>query len=239
MEYGNHPAFVAQLIESLNKAEARALAGRASLGIMHEIRNPLEALGNLIYLARQQADQPAQVRTQLAEAQDQLDLLIQISSQTLGLANSSTLRRPVCLVSLAETALRIHREAIDIKKIDLKKKFPNTLLLMVHSGNILQVLSNLIGNAIDALPYKGTLCLRLGKTSSNAHLLIADNGHGIPEQHRADIFKPFFTTKRERGNGLGLALSKDLVEAHAGTIRFRSSVVPGMNGTTFRVSIPA
>jgi signal transduction histidine kinase len=228
-----------RLIESLRKAEARALAGKAALAVMHEIRNPLEALGNLIYLASQQADHPAQVREQLREAQHQLEFLVEISSQTLGLASHSDARRHVCLVSLAETALRIHRKAIDAKKIDLRVELPNTLFVIVHSGNILQVLSNLIGNAIEAAPYRGTIHLRLRRSLGDAHILIADNGHGIPKEHLTDVFRPFFTTKQECGNGLGLAISKDLVEAHAGTIRFRSSVASGRSGTTFRVCIPA
>jgi signal transduction histidine kinase len=239
MEPANNPDFTVRLIESLRKAEARALAGKAALAVMHEIRNPLEALGNLIYLASQQSEYPAQVREKLGEAEHQLEFLVEISSQTLGLASHSYVRKRVCLVSLAETALRMHRKAIDAKKIDLKKELPTTLLVTLHSGNILQVLSNLIGNAIEALPYGGSLHLRLRRSLGDAHILIADNGHGIPIEHLTDVFRPFFTTKQEHGNGLGLAISKDLVEAHAGTIRFRSSVVPGRSGTTFRVCIPA
>ncbi len=106
-------------------------------------------------------------------------------------------------------------------------------------GEILQVVSNLIVNALDALPADGTLTLRLRKRTNSIQMLIADNGHGIPAKHAAFIFEPFFTTKAERGTGIGLALSKKIVERHGGRIWVRSSVRVGKSGTTFRISLPA
>jgi signal transduction histidine kinase len=89
------------------------------------------------------------------------------------------------------------------------------------------------------LPVNGTLCLRLRKSLDGVHLVVADNGHGIPEEHANSIFEPFFTTKEERGTGLGLALSKKIIERHRGTIKMRSSVRPGRSGTIFKISIPS
>jgi signal transduction histidine kinase len=104
---------------------------------------------------------------------------------------------------------------------------------------MLQVISNLLKNALDALPHNGVLCLRLRKRLGHIHFLIADNGHGIPAEHRNNIFKPFFTTKEDRGNGLGLSLSREIVERHRGKIHMRTSVHPDRSGTTFRISLPA
>jgi signal transduction histidine kinase len=103
---------------------------------------------------------------------------------------------------------------------------------------MLQVISNLIHNSIDALPQDGILRLRLRKAEGEIHLLIADNGHGIPAEYADEIFQPFITTKEERGTGLGLALTKRIVERHRGTIRMRSSVRPGKSGTLFKISLP-
>jgi signal transduction histidine kinase len=103
----------------------------------------------------------------------------------------------------------------------------------VDTGEILQVVSNLIVNSLDALPADGTLCLRLRKRADEVDLVIADNGHRIPIEHHDLVFQPFFTTKQERGTGLGLAPSKKIIEKHRGKIRMRSSVRPGRNGTTF------
>jgi signal transduction histidine kinase len=92
------------------------------------------------------------------------------------------------------------------------KDFPVTLVALVHGGEILQVASNLVENAVDALPNDGILRLRL-----------RSRGHGIPSAQLSDIFTPYFTTKKERGTGLGLSVSKAIVERHGGTIRVRSN----------------
>lgn len=118
------------------------------------------------------------------------------------------------------------------------KHLPEELTAEVNPGQILQVTSNLIVNALDALPPHGTLFLRLTKRHGGVHLVIADNGHGIPKQHTANIFQPFFSTKGEQGTGLGLTISKNIVESHRGTIRVGTSALPGKSGTLFRVSLP-
>lgn len=118
------------------------------------------------------------------------------------------------------------------------KDLPESLTAQVHSGEILQLVSNLIANALDALPVDGTLCIRLRRRRSEAHFVVADNGHGIPKSIFAHIFEPFFTTKDEVGTGLGLALSKRIVEGHRGRIRVRSSLRPGKSGTIFKISLP-
>ena len=90
---------------------------------------------------------------------------------------------------------------------------------------MLQVISNLLTNALDAF--------------GEVQLLVADNGRGIPPEHGDEIFRPFFTTKQDRGTGLGLALSQKIVTLHGGTIKMRSSVRPGKSGTLFKISLPA
>ena len=103
---------------------------------------------------------------------------------------------------------------------------------------MLQVFSNLIGNAVEALPIKGTLQIRARCTNLEAHILFADNGCGIPAAIRSKIFEPFFSTKKERGTGLGLGIIKGIVDRHSGRIRSRTSTQAGRSGTGFRVSLP-
>lgn len=225
--------------EALRKSEERAIAGQLALELMHEIRNPLEALGHLTYLARQEAGESQKLCEYLDLASKQMATVRQIANQTLGFARASQFPKPIDLVELAEAALRIHQRAIKAKQICLVRDLPNGVVVPVHTGEILQVVSNLIVNALDALPADGTLCLRLRKRAGEVDLLVADNGHGIPIEHHHLIFQPFFTTKQERGTGLGLALTKKIIEKHRGKIRMRSSVRPGRNGTTFRISLPA
>jgi signal transduction histidine kinase len=206
---------------------------------MHEINNPLDALGNLTYLAMQELDEADPVQTYLQQMQEQLTTLKRIVSQTLGLAKSSPVLKEERLKELTQAALRIHGKAIKSRRIHLVPEIPDGLSVEVRAGEILQVLSNLIANALDALPEAGTLRLRIRKTSDSVYILVADNGQGIPVEHSESIFEPFFTTKQGRGTGLGLHISKKIIEGYQGKIQMRSSVREGKSGTIFKVSLPA
>jgi signal transduction histidine kinase len=221
------------------KADERATAGLLALELMHEIRNPLDALDNLLYLSFQKAAEPETVRNYLRLAREQTSTLSQISANVLDFARCSILPKSTCLVAVAEAALRIHQKAIEAKKIHILKNFPESLKAPVYSGEILQLLSNLIANALDALPREGTLWLKLRKRRDQAHLVVADNGHGIPSELVAQVLQPLFTTKEGRGTGLGLSLSRKVVDHHHGEIRLRSSVRPGKSGTMFKITLPA
>jgi signal transduction histidine kinase len=226
-------------LEAVRASEERALVGQLALEIMHEIRNPLEALAHLTYLTSEEADDGDQVRSYMRLAQEQITNVTQIANQTLTFARSSRSPKLVDLAALAEAGLRIHQRTIDAKKIHLVRDFSEGVVVAAHTGQLLQVVSNLIVNALDALEEEGVLYLRLRKRQSEVALIIADNGHGIPAEYSQDIFRPFFITKAERGNGLGLTLSKRIIEHHRGKIFMRSSVRPGRAGTIFKVSIPA
>jgi signal transduction histidine kinase len=224
--------------ESLLKAELRATAGQLALEIMHDIRNPLEALRNLNYLTLDSASSPDEVRRFTTLAEEQLVTVIDIANSTLGFAKPASRPKPTNLALLAEAALRIHQRAIESKQIHLLKDLDEDAIAPLNTVEMLQVLSNLLTNALDALPPNGTICLRLRKRDGAIQLLIADNGHGIPAEHVRNIFQPFFTTKEDRGTGLGLAISRKIVERHRGTIKMRSSVRPGKSGTLFKISLP-
>lgn len=205
---------------------------------MHEIRNPLEALGNLVYLTLQEANQPETVRKYMELAEEQIATLNRISAQVLSFARLSQSLKPVDPIDLTEAALRIHQRAIQAKQIHLVKRLARGLTAELRNGQMLQVISNLIANAVEAMPEGGTLSLRLRRRHNRLSLLVADNGHGMQPEHVKRLFEPFFTTKGESGNGLGLALCRRIVQEHGGTIRVRTSVRPGRAGTAFRVMIP-
>ncbi len=228
---------LADLSETLRRAEERATPGLLALELMHEIRNPLEAVGNLTYLAMEEADDAETVRSYLRRIEEQLATLNHIASQTLGFARTTNSPQQVRLETLAEAALRIHQTAMKAKQIRVVKDFPQELIAHVYTTEMLQVMSNLIVNSLDALPPDGTLWMRLRKRNREIHIVVADNGHGISADVRSRIFEPFFTTKKA-GNGLGLALSKKIVEHNQGKISLRSSVRPGKSGTTFKISLP-
>jgi signal transduction histidine kinase len=109
------------------------------------------------------------------------------------------------------------------------------------SGELKQVLSNLVANAADAVHYQGTIAITLGSQEQAGHImlhiLIEDDGPGILPEHKPHLFEPFFTTKKDVGTGLGLWLSKEIVERHGGRIE----VVPradGKPGAAFRILLP-
>jgi signal transduction histidine kinase len=224
--------------ESLRRSERLAIAGRFAGAIIHEVNNPLEALSNLVYLTKQEAQDPENVRKNMLVAETQLNRLGEITRKTLSFYRDQSDPKPFDLVEIAESALRIHAHRLSASSIELRKQLPNKLIVKASGGEILQVLSNLVLNAIDALPEKGAvLCLRLKADKKRAYLTISDNGHGIPPAARKNLFEPYVSNKKS-GTGVGLWLSKRILDKHRGTIRFRSSHEAGKSGTTFRVSLP-
>ena len=219
--------------------EQRRTAGVLALELMHEIRNPLEMLGYLTYLAAAEAEDADRVREHMRGAQEQVETISHIARQTLGLSRMSEAAAPMDFVQLAMSALRIHRRSLETKRIRLSQDLPEDLVAMGQSGPMLQVFSNLIANAIEALPEQGTLSLRLRRCRDSVFVTVADDGHGIRKEHMDRLGEQFFTTKQATGNGLGLALSKRIIDDHGGKIRVRSSVRPGRSGTVFRISLPA
>lgn len=214
------------------------IAGRFAGAIMHEVNNPLEALSNLVYLTKLDANQPANVLKNMHIAEAQLKRLGEITRQTLSFYRDQSQTSTLDLVEIAESALRIHAHRITSRSIELRKNLPAKAEIEAVGGEILQVLSNFILNAIDALPEKGAvLCFRVRTDAKRAHIIISDNGHGIHPSVRKTLFDPYVTSKKS-GTGVGLWLSKSILDKHKGTIRFRSSREPGKSGTTFRVSLP-
>lgn len=234
-----HAQKVDAAIEALRRCEERALAGQFALEVMHEIRNPLDALGHLVYLSADCKDLD-KIHEYMHAAGEQIATLHEIAGQSLKLARNVQVATQVDLVALAEAALRVHHRRLNTKQIQLRKDFPESAIVNVRTGEMLQVLSNLVGNALDAIAEEGTIVLRIRKRGEKLFLYVADNGHGIATEHRSNLFQPFFTTKSDAGNGLGLALSKKIIERHGGGIRVRSCVSPrNRSGTTFRVNLPA
>jgi len=155
---------------------------------------------------------------------------LRIARQTLSFYRPSDVRLPVNLVEVAESALRVHERRITAKKVHLVKDLADEVRIEVHPGEMLQVFSNLLANALDALPDEGALHLRFRKRDDQVHATIADDGSGIPQEIFTKVFDPFFTTKKEKGTGLGLPISKSIVEGHKGRIKVRSVRAPAEAG---------
>jgi PAS domain S-box-containing protein len=227
---------------ALHTSERLASVGRLAATIAHEINNPLEAVTNFIYLCRQAPDLPPNVAEYLKIADQELNRVALVAQQTLGFYRDNT--RPV-MVAVAEAVndvLTIFTGKIRYKNIFLEKRFASDLRFHTLHGQLKQILLNLVGNSIDASRPEGRLVIsahvlsHLGSRRVLA-LTVADNGTGIAEHNRHKVFEPFFTTKKDVGTGLGLWITRDLVQRKGGNIRFRTRTGEG-SGTCMTVFLP-
>jgi PAS domain S-box-containing protein len=228
--------------EALRQTEKLAATGRLAASIAHEINNPLEAVTNLVYLARRQ---PANVEKYLQLADQELDRIAQITKNTLGFYRDSVSPSSVNISHVLEEVLALYARKLQFKRISLTFDNSKGIEIFGYPGEIRQIFANLIANAIEALPEEGKLCIRATETESldgnrqrGVRITFLDNGSGIPPADRKRIFEPFFTTKKDVGTGLGLWLTLGLVEKHHGSLRVRSSVHPGRSWTAFSVFLP-
>ena len=231
--------------EALRRSEKLAAAGRLAATIAHEINNPLEAVTNLMYLMRQAPDDSREMRELLKMAEEQLTRVNHIARQTLSFYREPSVPEMVDAAQAFEELLAIFQSRLTAKHVTVEKEFQCVERLRAFKGEIRQVLSNLLTNAIDASPQGGRLVLRVkygvtlnGTRRSTVLMEVEDFGAGIQPQDRERIFEPFFTTKSDVGTGLGLWVSRQIVEKHGGTLDFRTSLEKGSSGTCFCVVLP-
>ena len=228
--------------EAMLKNEKLATAGRLAASIAHEINNPLEAISNLLYLARRDEAKRSEY---LSMAEKEIQRLSNIAQQTLGLVRDAASATPLNVSLVLEEVLRLYMRKLSAKKIHVEKRYAETAEIRGFPGELRQVFSNLIANAIDAMPDHGHLHLRVERShqwrngsAPGVRITIADDGHGIDPQYASRVFEPFFTTKPDSGTGLGLWLSYNIVQKHGGKIRLRSRTSPGKSGTVFTIFLP-
>jgi signal transduction histidine kinase len=230
--------------EAMIRTEKLAVTGRLAATMAHEINNPLEALTNIVYLLGQSLTD-ASTREYVEVMEKQLQTISHITSQTLKFHREAGRPAEFELAGLIAELVEFYQPkakqhgVIVVTRLDAKAK------IIGFSGEIRQVISNLLLNAIEATPKDGRVTLHLYE-SCDRHdsnwrgyrVSIADTGVGIDAQHRARIFEPFFTTKGEKGTGLGLWVSMGIVHRAGGYIRVWSTRRPGRSGTCFSVFLP-
>jgi PAS domain S-box-containing protein len=233
-----------QMEKSLRISERLASVGRLAATIAHEINNPLEAITNFIYLAKQQPELCEDTRRYLSTADQELGRVAHIVQQTLGFYRNNSHPSSRLIADVMEDVLTIYQRKCMYKNLRIDKSVEPGLTVNTVQGELKQILSNLITNAIDASPQGGRIAIRarsvggLRSGRRGIRITIADNGAGIPPRDRGKMFAPFFTTKKEVGTGLGLWISKDLLEKRGGDIRVRSSN-SGQTGTVMSVYLPS
>jgi PAS domain S-box-containing protein len=238
-------------ITARKKAEAAVLlneklaaVGRLASSIAHEINNPLEAVTNLLYLART-TTQPSAIHEYLDRADQELRRVAIITNQTLRFRKQNAEPQPIQCSELFTGVLTLLEGKIKNSGVIVQRRDRTHRPIHLFEGDIRQVLSNLIGNAIDATPRSGRLLLRSREATDwptgaeGVLLTIADEGCGMSPDVLAKVFDPFFTTKGMVGTGLGLWVSKDIVSRHRGRLKIRSSQRRPHAGTVVQLFLPS
>ena len=228
---------------ALLQTEKLAAVGRLAASIAHEINNPLESVTNLLYLAQHSTDIP-EIQGYLRTAEQELARVSVISAQTLRFYKQSTGPRLVTAEELFESVISVLQGRMFKQGVRLHQRWRGDKAVRCLDGEIRQVLANLVTNAIDALPPQGgQLFLRSHEGTDDTgrkgiFIVVADTGSGMPAEVQKRLFEAFFTTKGEEGNGLGMWVSKEIVDRHEATLRVRSSQRPNHSGTVFRLFLP-
>ncbi|MGI4830097.1 MAG: two-component system sensor histidine kinase NtrB [Janthinobacterium lividum] len=233
--------------EALRRSEKLAAVGQLASSIAHEINNPLEAVTNLIYLIRNAAG-PEEVELYASQAESELARVADIVTQTLRFHRQQS---AAALVELNETIpaiVRLYNTRFRSRGLMADLRLRPTPPAMLLEGDIRQVLNNLIRNAYDAMPKGGVLhvrlrpatCLRTG--APGLRITVADTGTGFLPSIRPHLYEPFHTSKEVTGTGLGLWISKSIVDKHFGRISMRSHFeedgATPEHGTVFSLWLP-
>lgn len=219
--------------EALMANEKLAVAGRLAATIAHEIHNPLDSVSNLLYLMRNGASQEESSRF-MDMAEQELARVTQISRAMLGLYRESKAPVVVDLKEMLEEILLLMERRLTDLGVTVSTEMPKPVEVAAFPAELRQVFTNLVTNAAEAAGSGGAVKVSVAprcagidaigqKQQPGATVTIADNGPGIPEEVQPHLFQPFFTTKGEHGTGLGLWVSRGIVNKHGGAIALNSA----------------
>ena len=229
---------------ALRSTDKLASMGRLAASVAHEIHNPLDAIANLLYLLDHSKHLDEVSREHVRLASEELSRITSISEQMLTFSRESRVPVPVKLRDLLDNVLALYQAKLTRGQIQVRRHYENVEDVRAFPGELRQVFSNLIGNAIDAMDLNGRLTVRLQPSRDWANMerrgvrvTIADTGSGISKPDREHISSAFYTTKGEKGTGLGLWVSSGIVRKYEGGIRFRSRTGEP-HGSIFQVFLP-
>ena len=234
-----------QTEQTLRASDRLGQAGRLAATIAHEIRNPLDTISNLLFLLRHDSHPNPETQHYLELATEELARITQITGQLLTFHREAQSPVQVEPVKVLASVLTLYAPQISMSGISVTKRFETTRAVRGFPGELRQVFANLVANAIHSMPNGGRLLLHVYESSlpsdperKGIRVTVLDNGTGIPPGVRKNLFAPFYTTKGESGTGLGLWVTRGILEKHEGTIHFTSTVRPGRSGTAFSVFLP-
>jgi signal transduction histidine kinase len=224
---------------ALVRSEKLAAIGRLAATIAHEINNPLEAVTNLLYLASGDPQLQPQTKSYLEVANQELGRLGNIAQRTLNFARSKPANGPANLVEIIESVVTMFHSRCTLRGGEIRLGQKLDLQVRVPVDDLRQIFINIISNACDALVVpNGCIEIDIAKEGESAIISISDNGIGIPTEHLNRIFEPFFTTKEDVGTGIGLWITKEMIEKSGGLITVHNDNLPAGFQTMFRVEFP-
>ena len=233
---------------ALVQADKLAAVGRLAASISHEINNPLEAVTNLLYLVHSDPALSEESVQYVKMAESELARVSQIASQTLRFHRHAI--KPVRLTSqqIVDPVIALYQGRLKNSHVTVNVQHRDeTQTMVVHEGDVRQILNNLVGNAIDAMPNGGTVTIRTrpARCARTRHkgtrISVSDEGHGMSAETASRIFEPFFTTKGSSGSGLGLWISHTIARRHDGALQVRSrraKTAAQKSGTVFSLFLP-
>lgn len=228
------------------RVDPSADSARSSAAFAHEIHNPLDSLLNLLFLIETEATLTAVGHHYLLLAQEEVRRISQISRDVLNQQRAAASPERTDIVQLLRGVVEFYQSRFASRHIAVKTRYCPETHARAYTGQLRQMLSNLLLNAADATQTGGTVFARVcrahewaGKHRYGVRVTVADNGSGIALENLQRIFEPFFTTKGTEGSGMGLSLVRDVVGRHDGMLRVRSNTRPGRSGTVFMVFLPA
>jgi signal transduction histidine kinase len=221
--------------EKLVRTEKLAAIGELAGGVGHELRNPLGAIKNTAYLLNMILTEPdPQVKEALAILDKEVTKSDRIIADLLDFSRPG--KTSILTVDINRIIQEVVRDTTLPQNVEMSTTLQRNLPPALADADQLQrVLSNLVTNALQAMPDGGKLTLTTRGKDSLVEMAVTDTGVGIPEENLGKVFEPLFTTKA-RGVGLGLALSRALVDRQRGTLEVESEL---RKGSTFTLTLPA
>jgi len=223
--------------KALLQAEKMATAGRLSASIAHEVNNPLQSVQNCLHLASREDLPPEKRKEYFDLARMELERLSLTVQRMLDFYRpGATSQEKIDSIEVLKYVLTLMSKQLNEAKVNVECNVSrNVPGIMAVSSQLQQVFINLILNAMDAMPDGGSLKISAKAIRGGVEFLFQDSGPGVPVERQADIFEPFFSTK-DRGTGLGLTVSYNIVTAHGGTLELLADRSPG---ACFRLFLPA
>ncbi|HEY1987233.1 MAG TPA: PAS domain-containing protein [Terracidiphilus sp.] len=230
--------------EAMRRSEKLAVAGRLAANIAHEINNPLMSMTNALFLAMQDGALSETTRTYLKLVDQELARIGQVTRQTLIFHHQSSQPASANVCQIMDSILSVFSPRMKDRSVILKRKYQECGNLFCYGEDVRQAFASILGNAMDAVGMGGQIRIhmrsarRLDTGESGVRVVIGDTGTGIPAHLLPRVCEPFVSTKDATGTGLGMWVTKGIMQRHNGRIKIRSRTDARYHGTVVSLFFP-